>query len=70
MSKLHGIDPHVLIDALTVVMGSEEKEFCVPSTAALKLVLKTATSVLGNKERVSPDISCLFFCLNVYGSGV
>ncbi|KAG8225079.1 hypothetical protein J437_LFUL000058 [Ladona fulva] len=50
-SKLTGMDPLVLIDSLAVIMGHEEKELCKPGNAALILILETATSVLGSRER-------------------
>jgi len=52
MLKLQCIDPHVVVDALAYVIGSEEKEFCTPCIVALAVVLKTAVSVLGSKEKV------------------
>jgi len=52
MSKLQCIDAHVMIDALAYVIGSEEKEFCTPCIVALALILKTAMSVLGSKDKV------------------
>ena len=52
MSKLQCVDAHVLIDALAYVIGSEEKEFCTPCIVALALILKTAVSILGSKEKV------------------
>ena len=53
MSRLQCIDGHVLVDALALVIGSEEKEFCTPCIVALALILKTAVSVLGSKEKVT-----------------
>ena len=50
-SKLSGMDPLVLIDALAVIMGHEEKELCKPGHLAMVLVLDTATNILGTKER-------------------
>ena len=50
-SKLSGMDPLVLIDALAVIMGHEEKELCKPGHLAMVLVLDTATNILGDKER-------------------
>lgn len=46
------LDPLVLIDALTVIMGHEEKELCKPGDLALVLMLETATTLLGSKEMV------------------
>ncbi|KAJ8314001.1 hypothetical protein KUTeg_008562 [Tegillarca granosa] len=50
-SKLHGMDTQILIDALAVIMGHEEKELCKPGNLALVLILDTATTILGSKER-------------------
>lgn len=46
-----GLDPLVLIDALAVIMGHEEKELCKPGNLALFVILETATNIMGNKER-------------------
>ena len=54
-SKLQGMDTQILIDALAVIMGHEEKELCKPGNLALVLILDTATTILGSKERVSGD---------------
>lgn len=40
----------MLIDALTVIMGHEEKELCKPGHVALVIILETATNLLGSKE--------------------
>ncbi|KAF5284945.1 hypothetical protein FQA39_LY16900 [Lamprigera yunnana] len=45
------LDPLVLIDALAVIMGHEEKELCKPGDLALTLMLETATTLLGSKEQ-------------------
>ena len=50
-SKLTGMDPQVLIDALAIIMGHEEKELCKPGNLALVLIQETATAILGSKER-------------------
>lgn len=47
----NGLDPLVLIDALAVIMGHEEKELCKPGHLAMVLILETATNIMGNKER-------------------
>lgn len=49
------MDALVLIDALAIIMGHEEKELCKPGQAALALILQTATNVLGSKDRVSEN---------------
>lgn len=41
----------ILIDALAVIMGHEEKELCKPGHLAMVLILETATNIMGNKER-------------------
>ena len=52
--KLSGsMDPQVLINALSIVMGHEEKELCKFGHLAMQLILETATAILGDKERVS-----------------
>ena len=48
---LKGMDPLVLIDAMAVIMGHEEKELCKPGHLAMVLILDTATNILGTKER-------------------
>lgn len=47
----NGLDPLILIDALAVIMGHEEKELCKPGHLAMVLILETATNIMGNKER-------------------
>lgn len=61
-NKLQGMDTQILIDALAVIMGHEEKELCKPGNLALVLILDTATTILGSKERVS----CLTGKLGMY----
>jgi hypothetical protein len=56
VQRMTTLDPHVLIDALAVIMAYEEKELCKPGKVAMFLILDTATNVLGSKERVN----CLF----------
>lgn len=46
-----GMDPLVLIDALAVIMGHEDKDLCKPGCLALSLILRTATNILGCKDR-------------------
>jgi transformation/transcription domain-associated protein len=45
------MDPQILIDALAVIMGHEEKELCKPGNLAMVLILHTAQTVLGSKEK-------------------
>ena len=45
------MDPLVLIDAVVAIMGHEEKELCKPGHLALIVILDTASTVLGTKER-------------------
>ena len=47
------MDPQVLIDALAVIMGHEEKELCKPGHLALVLIHETASTILGSKEKVN-----------------
>ncbi|KAH9644539.1 hypothetical protein HF086_002340 [Spodoptera exigua] len=46
-----GLDPLVLVDAIAVIMGHEEKELCKPGHLALVLMIETAATVLGSRER-------------------
>ncbi|XP_023247442.1 transformation/transcription domain-associated protein [Copidosoma floridanum] len=50
-NKLQGLDPLVLVDALATIIGHEDKDLCKPGNMALVLILETATSILGSKER-------------------
>ena len=53
LTKLHGMDPHVLIDALVAVMGNDERELCYSGTMTMSLILRVAISILGTREKVS-----------------
>lgn len=44
------LDPLVLIDALAIIMGHEEKELCKPGHLALVLMIETASTLLGSNE--------------------
>ncbi|XP_033220023.1 transformation/transcription domain-associated protein-like [Belonocnema kinseyi] len=44
-------DPLVIIDAIKIVMGHENKELSKFGHLALLLILETATTILGSKER-------------------
>ncbi|KAK7109588.1 transformation/transcription domain-associated protein-like isoform X2 [Littorina saxatilis] len=50
-NKLQGMDTQILVDALAVIMGHEEKELCKPGSLALMLMVDTATTILGSKDR-------------------
>lgn len=45
------MDPCVLVDALSDVMGYEEKELCKPGNIVMLLMLDTARHVLCSKQR-------------------
>lgn len=49
--NIDGIDPMVLVDALAVGMGHEEKELCKPGQLCIGIIIDTCTIVLGSKER-------------------
>ena len=51
LARLNGMDGLVLIDAMASIMGHEEKELCKPGHLAMVLVLDTATTITGSKER-------------------
>ena len=59
-NKLHGMDTQILVDALAVIMGHEEKELCKPGNLALVVILDTATTILGSKHRVTLNTFLLF----------
>ncbi|KAK9874414.1 hypothetical protein WA026_002761 [Henosepilachna vigintioctopunctata] len=44
------LDPLVLVDALAVIMGHEEKELCKPGHVGMVLIVDTASTLLGSKE--------------------
>ena len=52
-NKLQGMDTQILVDALAVIMGHEEKELCKPGSLALMFMVDTASTILGSKDRVS-----------------
>lgn len=54
----------MLIDALAVIMGHEERELCKPGHFGMVLILDTATALLGSREQVIEpyhDFSQKFF---------
>lgn len=57
------LDPLVLVDALAVIMGHEEKDLCRLGHIALMLMVGTATTLLGSKEMVSAQKIFDFFPL-------
>lgn len=63
-----GMDAMVLLDALAVIMGHEEKELCKPGRLALVLILQTAFNILGSKERVSQSQFIVHFNVNTLGN--
>ncbi|KAH9524764.1 hypothetical protein Btru_027783 [Bulinus truncatus] len=50
-TKLQGMDTQILVDALSTIMGHEEKELCKPGNFSLAVIIDTATTILGTKER-------------------
>ncbi|XP_077979126.1 transformation/transcription domain-associated protein-like [Glandiceps talaboti] len=46
-----GMDPHVMVDAIAACMAHEEKELCKTGQLALTLMVETATTIMGTKER-------------------
>merc|ERR1719427_647340 len=50
-ARLAGMDGLVLVDALASIMGHEEKELCKPGHLAMVLVLDTATTITGSRDR-------------------
>lgn len=45
------MDPLVLIDAIAVILGHEDKELCKPGYIALKCIVETATCITGSIEK-------------------
>lgn len=45
------MDPLVLIDAIAVILGHEDKELCKPGHIALKCIVETATCITGSIEK-------------------
>lgn len=46
-----GMDPFVIVDALAIVMGHDDKELCKSGYYVIVLMVETATMLLGSKER-------------------
>lgn len=53
----------VLIDALAIIMGHEERELCKPGHLGLVLIVDTATALLGSREMV---IDTIYLNLFIY----
>ena len=47
------MDVYIILDAITKCMGSEEKELCKISELALGVIIETATTITGDKEKAS-----------------
>lgn len=43
----------VLVDALAIIMGHEERELCKPGHLGLVLIVDTASTLLGSRELVN-----------------
>ena len=54
--EVGGMDALVIVDALAVVMGHEEKDLCKPAKRALNIILNTATLILGSKDLVNKNV--------------
>lgn len=54
-------DPMVIVDALVEVMGNEEHEIRMFGQSVLSIIIKTATCVMGNKNRACqlPLMDCI-----------
>lgn len=46
-----GLDPFVIVDALAVVIGHDDKELCKSGYYVIVLMIETATMLLGSRER-------------------
>lgn len=49
--KPQAMDPYVLIDALSVVIGHDDQEFCKSGYYVMVFMVETVTTLLGCKER-------------------
>ena len=47
------IDVYVLLDAITKCMSSEEKELCKIGELALNMMIDTATTIIGDKDKAA-----------------
>lgn len=47
------MDVHVIVEAITSVMGMEDKEFCKVGELAVAVMIETATLVIGNAYKVN-----------------
>jgi len=47
------MDVYVLLDAITKCMSSEEKELCRMGEVTLSMVIETACTIVGERERAS-----------------
>lgn len=52
------LDPLVLVDALAIIMGHEERELCKPGHLGLVLIVDTASTLLGSREMVNAIVLC------------
>ena len=46
------IDVHVMLDAIVKCVSSDEKELCKIGAMTLALIIDTATTIVGDKEKV------------------
>lgn len=60
-----GMDPFVIVDALAVVIGHDDKELCKSGYYVIVLMIETATMLLGSKERACelPLVNYLVKCM-------
>lgn len=54
----------VLVDALAIIMGHEERELCKPGHLGLVLIVDTATALLGSREMVRILCEMFIFVIN------
>ena len=52
MSLRTGVDVHVMIDALAVVMSNEDKDLCKVGELVMAVIMEMCVAVLGSKKRV------------------
>ena len=58
------IDVHVMLDAIVKCVSSDEKELCKIGSMTLALIIDTATTIVGDKEKVCMCV-CMYVCMYV-----
>ena len=62
------IDVHVMLDAIVKCVSSDEKELCKIGSMTLALIIDTATTIVGDKEKVWFVRVCMLLLLEYHCS--